>query len=122
MDDGVVMSVGKISKLKSKSLRSSFEVCRGDSRDRVYKAVTDLVGRTFQFYDHEDELIAVMAKTKKALILTAAFGSGSESTIDIAPGVDCSVIIAAVFGIIQVGSSGELIALCGWRYTMFHGN
>lgn len=101
------MNVGKISKLKSRSIRSSFEVCGGNSRDRVYRIVADLVGRTLQFYDTEENLIAVMAKTKKALILTAAFGSGSESTIDVAEGVDCSVIIAAIFGVLQVGSSGK---------------
>ena len=33
----------------------------------------------------------------------ATFGSGTESTIDIAPGVDCSVILAIVYGIGQIG-------------------
>ena len=32
------------------------------------------------------------------------FGSGSESTIDIAPGVDASSILAIVFGLGQVGA------------------
>lgn len=50
------------------------------------------------------EVVAQMAKSNKALLQTAVFGSGSESTIDIAPGVDCSTILAIVFGIKQVGA------------------
>jgi len=37
------------------------------------------------------------------VVFKAAFGSGSESTIDIAPGVDVSTILAIVYGIGQVG-------------------
>lgn len=104
-DDSVVMNVGKISRVKTMSMRHSFELCRGDDKDdEVYTAVGDLLGRSFSFYNEKKELVAIMAKTKKALILSAALGAGSENTIDIAAGVDCSAIIAGVFGILQAGS------------------
>merc|ERR1719203_1933435 len=59
--------------------------------------------RTFTIRNNKDEVIAQVAKTTKALIQTAVLGSGSESTIDIAPGVDCSTILAIVYGLGQVG-------------------
>lgn len=104
-NDDIVMNVGKMGKLSTMSIRDNFEICPGDDSDEVYRVAADLMGRTFRFENMKGELVAVMAKTSKALILEAAFGSGSESTIDIAPGVDCSVIIAGVFGIMQVGNS-----------------
>ena len=52
----------------------------------------------------EDEVVCQVAKTTKALIQNQVFGSGSESTIDIAPGVDCSTIMAIVYGIGAVGN------------------
>ncbi|KAL7534522.1 hypothetical protein ACHAWF_004860 [Thalassiosira exigua] len=70
----------------------------------VYKIVGDMVGRTLSFENARGEVVAVMAKTTKALLKTAVFGSGSESTIDVAPGVDCSFILALVFAIGQVGA------------------
>ena len=104
--DDVIMNVGKRSRLKTGSLRHSFEVCAGDDKDeRVYTVVGDLMGRTFSYYNEEDQLCAVMARTKKALIMNAVLGSGTENTIDIAPGVDCSAILAAMFGILQCGAS-----------------
>ncbi len=105
----VIFNVAKIGKLSSMSIRDNFEICKGDTGDEVYTVAADLMGRTFSFHNEEGKLVAFMAKTKKALLLTAALGSGSESTIDIAKGVDCSLILAAVFGIMQVGSSGTLL-------------
>ncbi len=106
VNDEVVMNVGKISRIKTGSLRHSFEVCAGDDKDeRVYTVVGDLMGRSFSYYNEKEELCAVMARTKKALIKNAVLGSGSENTIDIAPGVDCSAILAATFGVLQCGAS-----------------
>lgn len=84
--DNVFMNVGKVGKLSSMSIRDTFEVCKEDDDDEVYRVQADLMGRTFEFRNGEGELVAIMAKTKKALIQTAVFGSGSESTIDVAPG------------------------------------
>lgn len=84
--DKVVMNVGKVGKLSSMSIRDTFEVCEGDDDDEVYRVQADLLGRTFEFRNKKGDLVAMMAKTKKALIQTAVFGSGSESTIDIAAG------------------------------------
>lgn len=98
------MNIGKMGKLKSMSIRPHFVVCRGESKDVVYVIVADMVGRTFTIRNDNDEVVAQVAKTTKALIKTAAFGSGSESTIDIAPGVDCSTILAIVYGLGQVGA------------------
>lgn len=102
-DDNVVMNIGKLSKLKTKSLRDQFMVGREESKTLCYKCVADFVGRSIQIFNNDDELVAQVAKTRKAMMLSAAFGKGSESTIDIAAGVDCSVILAIVFGLKQVG-------------------
>lgn len=102
--DNIVMNVAKMSKLKTKSMRDHFMVGRGDDGDVVYTLVADMLGRSIMIHNQEDQLVAVMAKTSKALMLTAAFGAGSESTIDIAVGVDCSAILAAVFAMSQVGA------------------
>ena len=104
-DDAIIMNIGKMSKLSTQSMRPHYEVGRGSSSDdRVYTVVADMMQRTFTIKNQQDEVVAQVAKTVKALIQTAAFGSGSESTIDIAPGVDCSTILAIVYGIGQVGS------------------
>lgn len=106
--DTVIMNVGKMGRLSTMSFRPHFMIGEGEDRDAVYKCVADMVGRSVSFHNDKDELVAVMAKSTKALLLTAAFGHGSESVIDIAPGVDCSVILAAVFGLQQVGEHCKL--------------
>uniref|UniRef100_A0A7S1ZSE6 Uncharacterized protein n=1 Tax=Trieres chinensis TaxID=1514140 RepID=A0A7S1ZSE6_TRICV len=98
-----VMNVGKMGKLKSMSARPHYIVGRGTDDDPVYTLVADMMGRTVSITNDKGELVAQMAKTSKALIKTAVFGSGSESTIDIAPGVDCSAILMIVYGLGQVG-------------------
>ena len=104
-DDAIIMNIGKMSKLSTQSMRPHYEVGRGSSfDDRVYTIVADMMERTFTIKNQQDEVVAQVAKTVKALIQTAAFGSGTESTIDIAPGVDCSTILAIVYGLGQVGS------------------
>lgn len=99
----LIMNIGKVSKLKTMSLRDNFMVGRGESKDIEYLIVADMIGRTFTIRNDKDEVVAQIAKTTKAMIKTAAFGSGSESTIDIAPGVDVSTVLAIVYGLGQVG-------------------
>lgn len=109
-DDSVVLSVSKMSKLKTMSLRDHFKVCEGKNGNIAYKVVVDMLGRTSSIYNNDGQLVAQIAKTKKALIKSAVFGSGNESTIDIAAGVDCSVVLAMVLGIWQVGQHCKFCA------------
>lgn len=98
------MNVGKVGKLASMSIRPNFCVGPGDDDGkRIYTIVGDMMGRTMRVTNEKDELVCVLAKTTKALIMNAALGAGSESTIDIAPGVDCSMMLAVIFGLQQVG-------------------
>ena len=103
-DDAIIMNIGKKSKLSTQSMRPHFEVGRGANGDEEYEIVADLMQRTYTIRNNKDEVIAQVAKTTKALIQTAVLGSGSESTIDISAGVDCSTILAIVFGLGQVGA------------------
>lgn len=99
-------NIGKVGKLASMSMRPNFAVGPEEDDDTVlYTIVGDMMGRTMRVTNEKDELIAVMAKTTKALIMNAALGKGSESTIDVAQGVDCSLILAMVFGLQQVGGA-----------------
>lgn len=103
-NDEYIMNVGKLSKLKTRSLRPHYGISRGKKKDdMLYKLVADMMGRTISILNEREELVAQIKKSTKALIQMATFGSGTESTIDIAPGVDCSVILAIVFGIGQIG-------------------
>ena len=70
----------------------------------VDDGVADMMDRTFTIRNKEDEVICQVSKTTKALIQNQVFGSGSESTINIAPGCDCSTILAIVYGIGAVGN------------------
>jgi hypothetical protein len=105
LEDGtILMNIGKMNALKAMSLSPQFIVGRGsDSKDIVYKCKTDFVGKTINITNERDELVAQITKTTSAMIKTTIFGSGSESTIDIAPGVDCSTILALVYALRQVG-------------------
>ena len=79
-DDAIIMNIGKMSKLSTQSMRPHYEVGRGSSSDdRVYTVVADMMQRTFTIKNQQEEVVAQVAKTVKALIQTAAFGSGSES-------------------------------------------
>ena len=102
--DETIMNVGKMSKFSTMSMRPHFEVGRGKDGESVYTIAADMMERTFTIRNEKDEVVCQVAKTAKALIQTAVFGSGSESTIDIAPGVDCSTVLAIVFGLGQVGA------------------
>lgn len=82
-----------------------------DGPEMLYKVTADLFGRTMSFKTPEGDLVAIMTKTTNALIKTAVFGNGMESTIDIAPGIDCSVILAAIFGIMNVGNSCKFVLI-----------
>ncbi|KAL3697693.1 hypothetical protein R1sor_011769 [Riccia sorocarpa] len=98
-------NVCKMSRLKTMSLRHNLKVCKGDSKDLVYKVLLDLTGRSIQLVNERGELEAIMTKSTKNLILNAAFGAGSELQIDVAPGVDWTAILAVLIGIKQVGKS-----------------
>lgn len=82
-NNDTVMNIGKMGKLKSMSLRPHFVVARGMDGEVCYTIVADMMGRTFSLRNKEDEVVAQVAKTTKALIKSEVFGSGSESTIDI---------------------------------------
>lgn len=104
-DKGVLMNVGRISKIKSMSMSPRFFVSRDkDSEDVMYEVIGDVIGRRLSVQNTEGEIVAQITKTNTALLQTAMFGSGSESVIDIAPGVDCSTILAIVFALGQVGA------------------
>jgi hypothetical protein len=98
------MNIGKMSKFSTQSMRPHYEVGRGEDGAEEYVVVADMMERTFTIKNNRDEVVAQVAKTAKAMMQTAVFGSGSESTIDIAPGVDCSTMLAIVYGLGQVGS------------------
>ena len=103
-DKGIIMNVGKMSRIKTLSMSPVFFVSRDkDSEDIAYKVVGDLIGRRLSVQNTKGEVVAQITKTNKALLQVAMFGSGSESIIDIAPGVDCSTILSIVFAINQVG-------------------
>lgn len=106
--DDVALNVGRLSKLKTWSMRNQFGASEGEDGDMVYKIVADMLGRSLGIYNEDEQLVAQVAKTKKALILNAVFGAGSESTIDIAPGVDCSAMLAVIFAMWQVGKHCRL--------------
>mmetsp|Transcript_52197 Transcript_52197/g.156660 ORF Transcript_52197/g.156660 Transcript_52197/m.156660 type:complete len:253 (-) Transcript_52197:1462-2220(-) len=107
-DGDTVMNVGKMSRLKSQSMRPHFVVGSGeDSSTPVYTLVADIMGRTVSITNERDELVGRMTKTTKALAQMAAFGSGTESTIDVAPGVDCGAVLMIVFALGQVGEHCE---------------
>ncbi|KAL3698597.1 hypothetical protein R1sor_012673 [Riccia sorocarpa] len=96
-------NIAKQSRLKSMSIRHNLVVCKGDTEDDVYAILVDIAGRTMQVVNARDERVALIAKSMKTLIMNAAFGSGSELMIDIAPGVDWTAILAIVIGLKQVG-------------------
>merc|ERR1711982_86744 len=75
-----------------------------DSKAIVYEVVGDLIGRKFSIKNSKCEIVAQITKTNTAMLQTAVFGSGAESVIDIAPGVDCSTILVIVFALGQVGA------------------
>ena len=102
--DSIIMNIGKKSKLSTQSMRPHFEVGRGEDGIEEYIIIGDMMERTFTIRNNRAEVVAQVAKTTKAMLQTAVFGSGSESTIDIAPGVDCSTILAICYGLGQVGS------------------
>jgi hypothetical protein len=56
------------------------------------------------------QLVAIAAKSTKALILNAALGAGSEMIIDVAPGVDWTAILACMMAIQQARVLGLTVA------------
>uniref|UniRef100_A0A7S1TFW3 Uncharacterized protein n=1 Tax=Compsopogon caeruleus TaxID=31354 RepID=A0A7S1TFW3_9RHOD len=104
-DGHYFFSIAKQGKLHTMSVLPHYEVCRGDDNDaEVYTIVGDLMERTMQIKNDKDETIAMVQKSLTALILSQTLGGGSEMLIDIAPGVDCSAILAIVLAMKQVGA------------------
>lgn len=77
-DDAIIMNIGKKSKLSTQSLRPHFEVGRGSEGSDDYTIIADMMERTYTIKNDKDEVVAQVAKTTKAMIQTAVFGSGSE--------------------------------------------
>jgi len=99
-----VFNIAKLSRLKSKSIRHNLAVFNGDEEhEPTYTILLDLAGRTIQLVNENEERIAVFTKSVKTLIMNAALGVGSEFTIDIAPGVDWTAVLAICIGLHQVG-------------------
>uniref|UniRef100_A0A7S3A0S0 Uncharacterized protein n=1 Tax=Rhodosorus marinus TaxID=101924 RepID=A0A7S3A0S0_9RHOD len=104
-DGHCFMNMSKQSKLKTMSVRTSLDVCAGDSSDPVYNVQTDLAARTVVVRNMKDEQVMFMQKSSKALVMNVATGHGSESIIEIAAGCDVTAMLAIVYGIKQVGES-----------------
>eukprot|EP00188_Purpureofilum_apyrenoidigerum_P001230 Plantae.Rhodophyta-Purpureofilum_apyrenoidigerum.ctg16611.p1 GENE.Plantae.Rhodophyta-Purpureofilum_apyrenoidigerum.ctg16611~~Plantae.Rhodophyta-Purpureofilum_apyrenoidigerum.ctg16611.p1 ORF type:complete len:353 (-),score=62.44 Plantae.Rhodophyta-Purpureofilum_apyrenoidigerum.ctg16611:322-1332(-) len=102
-DGDTFMNICKQSKFKTMSIRQGFEISAGDSSDPVYTTKVDLAQRTIVVYNEADEEVMFVKKSNKTLVLNAAFGVGSETVIDIAPGCDVTAMLAIIFGIKQVG-------------------
>ncbi|KAL4420755.1 hypothetical protein ABPG75_010411 [Micractinium tetrahymenae] len=100
----VFFSVGNKSRLSTMSVRHNMEVCEGDSDKETYAIEADLAGRTLQFKNPKGELVAIAQKSTKALILSAALGGGSEMVLDVAPGVDWTMVLACMMAVQQVGA------------------
>ena len=98
-----VLSVSKRSKIKSLSLTKSFAVSDAKGKETLFVSA-DLMGRTYQFLNKSDELVALVYKTPKTLFKNAALGIGSEVQMVISKGTDCSAIIAAFFALKQCGA------------------
>ncbi|KAI8469601.1 MAG: hypothetical protein J3K34DRAFT_423322 [Monoraphidium minutum] len=99
-----LFNIGKESKLKSMSLRSNIAVRAGDGKDVIYRILPDLVGRTFQVVNTNNELVCFAQKSAKALIMEATLGAGSEMVIDVAAGADWTAMVAIVMALRQVGA------------------
>eukprot|EP01063_Lacrimia_lanifica_P029471 TRINITY_DN4505_c0_g1_i1.p2 TRINITY_DN4505_c0_g1~~TRINITY_DN4505_c0_g1_i1.p2 ORF type:complete len:310 (+),score=119.91 TRINITY_DN4505_c0_g1_i1:103-1032(+) len=106
INDSKLFSVSKQSKLKTMSLAKSFCVrVEGGPRDgeEVMFVTSDMYARTIQFLTGDGQLIAIAQKPLKTLILNATLGVGSELQLVVAPGVDCTFILAAFLCLQQVG-------------------
>ncbi|KAJ9461040.1 hypothetical protein DIPPA_19715 [Diplonema papillatum] len=115
--DKAVLSVAKKSKLKTMSLAKTFSVflendsgmamgsqAGSSTGDELLVISSDLASRTVQFRKPDsNELVAIAQKTTKTLILNAALGVGSELQLEVAAGVDCTMILAAFLGLQQCG-------------------
>lgn len=78
-------------------------VGEGESKMVYHKCVADIVCNAVQLFNNDDQHVTQAAETIKTMVLTADFGKGSHSTIDIAADVACSVIICFVFGLKHAG-------------------
>jgi hypothetical protein len=99
-------NVAKQSRLHSMSIRHNFAVFACEEEEKpVYTILVDITGRTMQVMNDRDERIALLQKSATPLLLNASLGTGSEFTVDVAPGVDWTAILAIVIGLHQVGKN-----------------
>ena len=114
--DKAVLSIAKMSKIKTMSLAASFQVSTeadggmamgsgsGSKQGDVVLTITsDMAARTIQFYNDRDELVAIAQKSNKTMIMNCALGVGSEMQMEIAAGVDASLILASFLALQQCG-------------------
>lgn len=55
-----------------------------------------MMGRTMAFKTPNGQMAAFVAKSTKSLITQQLIGSGSEMIIDIAPGVDWTMVLSVM--------------------------
>eukprot|EP01006_Ploeotia_vitrea_P019901 TRINITY_DN52156_c0_g1_i1.p1 TRINITY_DN52156_c0_g1~~TRINITY_DN52156_c0_g1_i1.p1 ORF type:complete len:351 (+),score=43.14 TRINITY_DN52156_c0_g1_i1:118-1053(+) len=104
--DTVLFNVAKRSKFRTMSLQSQFSISDGDHKTKTrYIGVADIGKRTIKFVNDRNELVAMAVKPPKTLILNALIGKGSEFRLDVAPGVDASVMIGVMLGILHMGKN-----------------
>lgn len=105
-------NIASVSRLKTMSVRRNFAVFAGDEdSEPTYTVLVDLAGRTMQLVNANEERVAVFTKSVETLILNATLGVGSEFTIDVAPGVDWTAMLAICIGLNQVGKSYQKDAM-----------
>lgn len=61
-----------------------------------------MMGRTISFKTPDGQMAAFVAKSTKNLITTQLIGKGSEMIIDVAPGVDWTMVLASMMLVQQV--------------------
>jgi hypothetical protein len=99
-----LFNVKKQSRMKTMSIRHNLEVNKGEGEEPLYAVLCDLVGRTMNIVNEQEQTCIFIQKSTKTLIMNAALGAGSELLIDVAPGVDWTAAVAVVLGIQQVGA------------------
>lgn len=101
----VFFSVGKMSRIKTASLRHNLEVAAGDEGESKWAIICDLAGRTMDIKNEAEETVIFIEKPVKTLIKNAALGMGSELLMTVAPGVDYTAACAMLLAIQQIGKN-----------------
>ena len=104
-DGRTVFNISRRSKLRTKSFQAQLSVAEGESKRAALIVLADMAKRTMKVINPQNDLVCLIQKPVKTLLLNAAFGAGSELRVDVAPGVDCSALLGVVFGITCMGQS-----------------